>query len=178
MNMDEKIVLQKDFDQYIREIIEISALSNKENSVMYEFEFRNEFIMNKISILDNKSGNMEVLKEGVFTHNDHFMSHFLSPLIYQFVENNSIVSHDVIDLNNDNLLTYRFLTDTNDLLSINRLSFEETSYISDLVEGLDMNPQEDGNLFTVSKNVHASGWIILFLIIAICLILFFVSQFM
>lgn len=176
--MDEKLVLQKDFGQYIREIIEISTLSNKDNSVIYEFEFRNDFIMNKISLVDSKSGNAEVLKEGVFTRNDHFMSHFLSPLLHQFIENNCIVSHDVIDLNNDNLLTYRFLTDTNDLLSINRLSFEDTSYISDLVEDIDINHQEDGNLFTLSKNGKASGWIILFLVIVICLILFFVRQFM
>lgn len=176
--MEEKLVLQSDFDQYIREVIEISTLSNKDNSIIYGFEFRNDFITNRISLVDNKTGKMELLKEGVFAHNDHFMSHFLSPMIHQFIDNNEIVSHNVVDLNNDNLLTYRFLTDTNDLFAINGLTFEDTSYISDLVEDLDINHSDDGKLFTLSKNGKASGWLILLLVIVICLILFFVSHFM
>ena len=99
-------------------------------------------------------------------------------MIHQFIDNNEIVSHNVVDLNNDNLLTYRFLTDTNDLFAINGLTFEDTSYISDLVEDLDINHSDDGKLFTLSKNGKASGWLILLLVIVICLILFFVSHFM
>ena len=168
--MDEKLVLPKDFDEYIRDVIEISTQSNKDNSIHYGFEMRKDFITNRISLVDNKSGKMELLKE--------VMSHFLSPFLYQFIDNNVIVSHNVVDLNNDNLLTYRFLTDTNDLLSINGLTFEDTSYISDLVEDLDMNHSDEGKIFTLSKNGKASGWVILFLVIAICLILFIVSQFL
>ncbi|MBQ8131080.1 MAG: hypothetical protein IJ193_01155, partial [Bacilli bacterium] len=66
--MEEKLVLQSDFDQYIREVIEISTLSNKDNSIIYGFEFRNDFITNRISLVDNKTGKMELLKEGVFAH--------------------------------------------------------------------------------------------------------------
>ncbi len=176
--MDEKLVLPKDYEVYIREVIELSTLSNKDNSIHYGFEMRNDFVTNRISMIDNKTGKMELLKEGVFAHNDNFMSHFLSPFLYQFIDNNIIVSHNVVDLNNDNLLTYRFLTDTNDLLSINGLTFEDTSYISDLVEDLDMNHSEDGKIFTLSKNGKVSGWMILFIVIAVCLIMFIVSQFL
>lgn len=176
--MDEKLILPKDFDEYIREVIEISTLSNKDNSIHYGFEMRNDFVTNRITKIDNKTGQMELLKEGVFAHNDNFMSHFLSPFLYQFIDNSVIVSHNVVDLNNDNLLTYRFLTDTNDLLSINGLSFEDTSYISDLVEDLDLNHSEDGKIFTLSKDGKVSGWVILFIVIAVCLFLFIVSQFL
>ena len=91
--MDEELVLPKDLDEYIRDVIEISTQSTKDNSIHYGFEMRKDCVTNRISLVDNKSGKMELLKEGVFAHNDNFMSHFLSPFLYQFSDNNVIVSH-------------------------------------------------------------------------------------
>lgn len=165
----EKVIIPEEYKNYIKEVIEISKRTTKENSILYNFEISDKDIKSKISIIE-QSGKNKVVKEGTFAKSEEFFYYFLTPLIKEFSESNNVVFNDIIDMNEDNKTTYRLLTDNNDLFTVNGLTFQDTSYLCDVVEELKRNKTEHTKelaLYNNAGKVNASLVIVILLIVSL-----------
>lgn len=128
----------------INTIMEISKMSTKDNSVIYDIKINDDSINYSISML-NQSGSKKTLEKGTIESKAKFFD-FINPLIEQFSKKNKIILNDFVDINEDNLVTMRLVTETNDQLSIDGLKFEDVTYIKDLISNnkyLNQDKKED-----------------------------------
>ena len=136
--------LQDQYREVIEKIIEISKTSTKENSILYNISVNDNNIQCNVSIVD-QLGNSKILFEQNIEIKNKFY-YFLTPLIKSFSENNKILFTDFVDIDADNYVTFRLLTENNDLLTIDKLTFEDTSYVRDLVQKLNIDIKDKKEL--------------------------------
>ncbi len=161
----------EEYKSVIEEILNISKQTNKENSILYHFEISDNDIVLKISIIE-KNGKEHVEKNLSIQNSSDFFQQFLIPLIKKFSDSNHIVLYDIVDMNEDNKITYRLITDNNDLFTINNLSFQDTNYICDVIEEIRRSkivpPKDD--LLKINNQGKASLALFLILVLFITLI--------
>ena len=122
---------QDDIKKYIDDIIEISKLSNKDTYIIYDFLIKEDRINSTISSY-NQNGDKKVLRrENINIENKFF--NFFTPLIEEFSKFNNVVHENISDTDSDNLVTYRLITDNNDQMSIDGLTFQDVSVVNDIV---------------------------------------------
>lgn len=138
--MKENFILPENYKEYINRIIEISKTSTKENSLLYNFEIKDDVVQNTITLIE-MDGSKKELENSKFYHGNNFYNYFLSPLMKEFLNSNYVVFDDIVDIDSDNKVTYRLITDNNDLFTVNGLSFEDTSYISNVLKDYKENKQ-------------------------------------
>ncbi len=165
--MKENFILPENYKDYINNIIEISKTSTKENSLLYNFEIDNNTIHNTVTLIEI-DGTKKLLKSGNFNLSNNFYNYFLNPLMNEFTKSNNVVFDDIVDIDRDNKVTYRLITDNNDLFTVNGLSFEDTSYISNVLGDVRSKKHELEQSKVLIKN--RSGKINVFLLM--CLISF------
>lgn len=145
----------------INEIIEISKMSTKENSILYNFSINDKTIKYIISIVDY-NGDKKILKSNKINISEKFY-HFITPLLKDFIKNNNIVLNDFVDMNKDNIVTYRLITDNNDQFCIDGLTFEDSAYIRDVVSEINLE-----------NDINNEGAVSTIFIVTIIVILVFV----
>lgn len=126
-------LIEKDFneiiyDEYIDKIISIFKLSVKESSIIFNMKINDSESIIKLSIV-NQDGKREEFTDTNFKCDDNFYKNFLDLLVEKFVMNVCVVSKDIVNLDGDSFLTFRLITENNDLFIIDGLSDDNANHL-------------------------------------------------
>lgn len=119
------------FDEYRESLLNISRLTNKENSILINFNINNDTCSNVVSFIQ-QDGTKDVLKDSVFECDDEFYKDFLEKVVIDYCSNMVIAFNDRVDMNEDGKCTYRIVTDDNDMMSIEGISLNYANYLMSL----------------------------------------------
>ena len=104
------------YEEYIENILSISALSDKDHYIFYNFNIKDNVCYDEVYMLNQEGIKGELGKKN-FNYNEDFYEKFLKNLVGRFYKANSINSKDVIfDDNNES--TFRMITDKKDIFTI------------------------------------------------------------
>jgi hypothetical protein len=122
----------------------------------------------KLSII-SQNGDREEFSDAIFKCDENFYKNFLDVLVRKFIDNNKITVKDVVNLDEDSLVTFRLITENNDLLSIDGLSLEHAKHLSSLKD-------KDDNITFLEMTSNNSGasniW--MFILMAIVIVVAFI----
>lgn len=121
------------YDEYIESLLNISRLTNKENSILINFDISGETCSNVVSFIQ-RDGTKDILKDSTFVCDDEFYKDFLEKFIVEYYEEMVVAFNDNIDISLDGKYSFRVVTDDNDMLSINGLSLEYANYLMELTK--------------------------------------------
>ena len=83
------------YEEYIENILSISALSDKDHYVFYNFNIKDNVCYDEVYMLNQEGIKGELGKKN-FNYNEDFYEKFLKNLVGRFYKANSINSKDVI----------------------------------------------------------------------------------
>ena len=127
-NMQKEIYLD-----YIENLVDISKLTTKENSIMFNFKIDNDKCLNEITVIDQKGAKKE-FDDLIFKCNELFYDFFLPKLIKELYHNNNIVVSDIVNLDGDEYVAVRLITEFNDLFSVDGLTKEKAVELLDSIK--------------------------------------------
>lgn len=150
------------FNEYKETLLNVSRLTNKENSVLISFNVDGDECHNVVSFIQ-QDGTKDVLKDSYFICDDDFYKDFLEKFIIDYCANMVIAFSDRIDMNGDSKYTYRIITDDNDMLTIDGISLDYANYLMDIskkkndsiVEDIYVN--EDGVTTAIASAILVVG---------------------
>ena len=131
------------YQEYIEDIINVFRLSKKEKSIMFALTIEKDEALIKLFIL-NSDGTKESLQDVRLSCKEGFYDQFLKELVQRVQSSVPIVSKDIVNLDEDDLVTLRFITENNDLLTFDGLSQKDAEYLLKLstsVSQLEFNSQ-------------------------------------
>lgn len=120
---------QEEIKKYLDDVIDISKNSTKDNYIIYDFVIQDDIIKSTICSY-NQNGDKKVLRREKLSVDGKFFN-FFTPLIESFSKYNNVVNENISDTDSDNLVTYRLITDNNDQLCIDGLTFQDVSVVRD-----------------------------------------------
>lgn len=157
------------YKDIIDKIISFSNESNKENSIIYRISLKEKNILCNISLVDINGNKKQLMNQNIKLENKFY--NFINPMLKSFIDNNEIILNDFVDMNGDNIVTYRLITSNNDQLTIDGLTFEDSSYIKDIINNYSSNSVSLDNSGKVDA-LFVITIAILFIFIIGCLIYF------
>lgn len=154
------------YEEYIENILSISALSDKNHYIFYTFNIRDNVCFDEIYMLNEKGEKGEFGKKN-FNYNEDFYEKFIKKLVKKFYKENSINSKDVIYDNDDG--TFRMITENKDIFTINGLSKEKNE---DLLDMLDNKQEVEEKEDIITNDTGKINYLMLvFIVVLILLIL-------
>lgn len=159
------------YEEYIESLLNIARLTNKENSILFNFDISGETCSNVVSFIQ-RDGTKDILKEESFACDDEFYKDFLEKFIVEYYEEMVVAFNDNIDISLDGNYSFRVITDDNDMLSINGISLDYANYLMDLtkkrqekVEELVLNDDGVTTAFATFILVGGIGLVILAMVL-------------
>lgn len=122
-----------EYNQYLETLLNIARLTNKENSILINFEVNENKCLNKVCYLQ-RNGTKDELKNEEFIYDKTFQNLFLEKLVIKYCENMSIALQDNIDIDKDGKYTYRIITEDNDMLTIDGITLEYAKKLMNLTK--------------------------------------------
>ena len=154
------------YEDYIENILSISALSDKEHYIFYSFNIKDNVCYDEVYML-NQQGEKGEFGNKNFIYNDDFYEKFLKNLVDKFNKANSINSKDVIY--NDDNITFRMITDNKDIFTISGLDKDKSEELLDIVKNKDHKENKE---YVLTNNSGKANYLILaFIAVLILLIL-------
>ena len=154
------------YEDYIENILSISALSDKDHYVFYNFNIKDNVCYDEVYMLDQQGIKGELANKN-FSYNDSFYDKFLKNLVDKFCKANSINSKDVIY--DDDEGTFRMITDNKDIFTISGLSKDQNEELLDIVKNKDHKENKE---YVLTNNSGKVNYLILaFIAVLILLIL-------
>ena len=120
------------YDEYIESLLNIARLTTKENSVLINFNIKDDVCSNVVSFIQ-QDGTKDILKDSEFVCDDEFYSQFLEKFLIQYYNTMVVAFSDSIDINADGKYTYRVITEDNDMLAIDGISLDYANYLINLI---------------------------------------------
>lgn len=165
---------EDNYKEYVDKIINIFRLSNKESSIVFNINIVDYKAIIELSIIRN-SGEKQEFTDEVFKCDEVFFQDFIRPLIKVINERVKIVVKDIIEEKNTDLVTFRMVTENNDLFTIMGLSRDDANSILRLAKSNNSNskiinpPNNNGVgnalLFTFMIGVILITFIVIILVI-------------
>lgn len=153
------------YEDYIENILNISALSDQNHYVFYNFNIKDNVCYDEIYML-NQEGVKGELGNKNFVYNEDFYEKFLKKLVNKFYKANSINSKDVIY--NDDEGTFRMITDKKDIFTISGLSSEKNE---ELLESVKNKNHVDNKEYVLTNTTGKVNYLILVLIVLLVLLI-------
>ena len=155
-----------EYEDYIENILSISALSDKEHYIFYSFNIKDNVCFDEVYML-NQQGEKGEFGNKNFNYNDDFYEKFLKKLVDKFNKANSINSKDIIY--NDDNVTFRMITDNKDIFTISGLDKDKSEELLDIVKNKDHKENKE---YVLTNNSGKANYLILaFIAVLILLIL-------
>ena len=161
------------YEEYIESLLNIARLTNKENSVLINFDIFEDTCSNVVSFIQ-QDGTKDILKDSTFICDDEFYKDFLEKFIIEYYETMVVAFNDNIDISLDGKCSFRVITDDNDMLSINGISVDYANYLMNLarksqkeVENLILN--DDGVTTAFATFIIIGGIGLAFLVMILLL---------
>lgn len=155
------------YEEYIEKIINIFRLSSKESSIIFDLKIKDYTCVIKLSIV-KQNGEREEFSDTTFKCDQSFYQKFLDVLVSEFLGSTKVVTKDIVSLSDDSLVTFRLITDNNDLFSVDGLSEEHAKYL------LGLDKKDDDKYLNATRNSQGIGSIWMFILMIIVLIIAFV----
>ena len=135
------------YEEYCESLLNIARLTNKQNSVLINFDIGDEICSNVVSFIQ-QDGTKDILKNTQFKLNDDFYKSFLEMFVRKYSDTMVVAFTDSVDLNLDGKYTYRVLTDDNDMVSINGISLEYANYLMSITKNSQNALENDDGVTT------------------------------
>lgn len=157
-----------EYKKLLDDIRELSKVSNKDNSVLFDFSKRDNTMTTRISILENNGSSKAELITAKFDITNKFQS-FITPVLDEFVKDNEIALNDFVDVNGDNIVTYRVITYNNDQLTVDGLTFDDGFFIQNHIASKDSKSLDKAKVKTLA--LDNKGMMSTYILIAIITVL-------
>ena len=135
----EKAMSQDDYQEYLDKIANIFRISDSHSSILYDIKIKDYQARAKLSIV-NMEGEKKEFQDIMLDCDQAFSSSFLIPLVEKICEIVEVQTKDIVNLTEDDLVTFRIITNNNDLFTIDGLS-----------------PDDANNLLLLSQNIQVSS---------------------
>lgn len=139
------------YEEYIENVLSISALSDKNHYVFYNFNIKDNICYDEVYML-NQRGEKGELGNKNFNYNDEFYEKFIRNLVDRFYKANSINSKDVIY--NDDDGTFRMITENKDIFTISGLSKDQNEDLLDMLKNKDYKENKEYVLTDTTGKVN------------------------
>lgn len=159
-----------EYKKLLDNIREISSISDKDNSILFDFSKRDNTMTSRISILENSGTSKEELLTTKFDITDKFQS-FITPVLDEFVKDNEIALNDFVDVNGDNVVTYRLITYNNDQLTVDGLTFDDGFFIKNYIDGMNITNGDSAKTYTLNNKGMLSTYILITIITILSIII-------
>lgn len=159
-----------EFKKLLADIKEISKISDKDNSILFDFSKRDNSMISRISILENNGTSKEELATAKFDITNKFQS-FITPVLDEFIKGNEIALNDFVDVNGDNIVTYRLITYNNDQLTVDGLTFDDGFFIKNYVDSKNIKNNDSPKTLTLNNKGMMSTYILIAIITVLSMII-------
>lgn len=109
--------------EYINNLVDIAKLTTKDNSIMFNFKISNNICLCTIDVVGH-DGDEKNFEDVEFECNEEFYRDFLPLLVKTLYENSIIILKDIVNLDGDEYVALRMITEYNDLFTIDGLDKE------------------------------------------------------
>ena len=155
------MIEKEKYEEYCESLLNIARLTNKENSILINFDIQGITCRNVASFIP-LDGTKDVLKDSTFDCDDEFYKDFLEVFVRLYCSNMVVAFNDSVNLNADGKYTYRVITEDNDMLAINGISHDYANYLLNMNkkvsdEVVDIIDNEDGVTNTLSALILVCG---------------------
>jgi hypothetical protein len=155
------MIEKEKYEEYCESLLNIARLTNKENSILINFDIQGITCRNVVSFIQ-LDGTKDVLKDSTFDCDDEFYKDFLEVFVRLYCSNMVVAFNDSVNLNADGKYTYRVITEDNDMLAINGISHDYANYLLNMNkkvsdEVVDIIDNEDGVTNTLSALILVCG---------------------
>jgi len=159
-----------EFKKLLADIREISKISDRDNSILFDFSKRDDSMVSRISILENNGTSKEELSTAKFDITNKFQS-FITPVLDEFIKGNEIALNDFVDVNGDNIVTYRLITYNNDQLTVDGLTFDDGFFIKNYVDSKNIKNNDSPKTLTLNNKGMMSTYILIAIITVLSIII-------
>lgn len=159
-----------EFKKLLADIREISKISDRDNSILFDFSKRDDSMVSRISILENNGTSKEELSTAKFDITNKFQS-FITPVLDEFIKGNEIALNDFVDVNGDNIVTYRLITYNNDQLTVDGLTFDDGFFIKNYVDSKNLKNNDSPKTLTLNNKGMMSTYILIAIITVLSIII-------
>ena len=150
------------YNEYIDNILSISALSDKDHFIFYSFNIKDNICFDEVYMLNQKGEKGEFGKKN-FNYNEEFYEKFIKNLVKKFYKANSINSKDIVYDKNDNG-TFRMITDNKDIFTISGLSKENNEALLDMLKN---KSHEENKQYVLTDNKGKVNYLMLVFIVVL-----------
>ena len=119
---------------YIDSLVDIAKLTNKDNSIMINLKIFNNKCLCKIDVVDHDDGDDKKFDSVEFECNENFYKEFLPKLVVELYNNSQIIVTDIVNLDGDEFVALRMITEYNDLFSIDGLEKQMAEELLELIK--------------------------------------------
>lgn len=165
-NLLNKSIEENNYEEYIEKILNIFRLSSKESSIIFSLKIKDYKCTMKLSIV-RQNGDREEFSDTLFDCNEVFYQKFLDVLVSRFLGSVEVATKDIVNLDDDSLVTFRLITGNNDLFSVDGLSEEHAKYL------LGLNEKDDDKYLSASNN-NGIGNVWMFILMIIIIVITFI----
>ena len=151
---------EENYNDYIERVYNIFRLSSKKSSIILRLNIKKEKFIIELKII-SQNGDKEEFSDVSFRCNDLFYNVFLDSLIKKLNDNDDFIINDIVNLDNDEYVTFRLVSSNNDLITIDGLSKEKAEYLKDLFSS---DEKKTDNLISNNSGI-ANIWIFILMIV-------------
>ena len=168
ISLIDKVLNEDTYEEYVDKIINIFRLSNKESSIVFNINIKDYKATVQLSIINN-SGEKKDFSDEIFKCDDVFYKNFILSLVKEIDDKVKVIVKDIIRDDDSSLVTFRLVTDNNDIFTIERLSEDDAKSLLNY-----LNNDNDNNKLLTTPNNDGVGSIALFLFMSGVLVVAFI----
>lgn len=146
--------------EYQQELLGFLKEATKENSVVYEFKFTNNYCYCK-TVKYEIDGSNEILDDKTFSNPKEVLLEIIEPFLKEFANQNEIVINQILPKSN-NRSDLKIISNNNDMCNIVDLEEEKVTKLSELVDHEKKNQSQ--TTFSNENNEQGSGNIVAFIV--------------
>ena len=177
--MDSSILInslnEDNYSEYIENILNIFRLSNKESYILLNSKIESESCVLNLSII-NSDGESKRFSDITFKCDSSFYSNFLDVLVSKVYNECNIVTVDSVNLDNDNYVAFRMITENNDLFTVDGLTEEYAMHLISLCSDVNLTNQKSNSklLDNVGFSNISMSVLIVFVLIMILSVIYLI----
>ena len=154
------------YDEYIEKLMNIYRLSSKDSSIIGHVQIIGEKSKVTLSIVD-RNGYSNNFTDIVFRRNENFYERFIKEIIKRMNSECHILVNDLVGSDNEKNVTYRMITENNDMFTIEGLDRVRANQI---VASYNKEEECEPKLLLKSSNLGEGNYLIFITMIVIIIL--------
>ena len=171
-----KSINEDSYEDYIEQVMNIYRLSSKDKSIIGNIKITGKKIIASLSILNSVNGYLNKFTDIVFNHSESFYDRFIKELVRRMNNECNVSFNDLVTEENIDEVTYRMVTENNDMFTIEGLDrVKADNIISDYNGEKNCEPKELINSSSLGEGNYLI-FITMIVIIILTLILVYIMM--